>query len=87
MDAELDKYLVYQYDKMKLTPLHWAVKHHLLDMTRLLLDHNADPNKKDSFERTPLLIAVRNGNLELVMALIENFASPFIKSISGQSSL
>jgi ankyrin repeat protein len=40
------------------TPLHWAVRQHKIDVTRLLLEHGADPNAVDKHSQTPLHGAV-----------------------------
>ena len=36
------------------TPLHWAVRQRQIDVTRLLLEHGADPNAVDKHSQTPL---------------------------------
>jgi ankyrin repeat protein len=43
------------------TPLHWAVREHKIDVTRLLLEHGADPNAIDQHSQTPLQEAVGQG--------------------------
>jgi ankyrin repeat protein len=43
------------------TPLHWAVRQHKIDVTRLLLEHGADPNAIDKRSQTPLQGAVGQG--------------------------
>ena len=56
-------------------------------MARLLIEANSVINARDSFDRTPLYIAVKNSSVDMVNLLIENFASPLNKSASGQSSI
>jgi ankyrin repeat protein len=46
------------------TPLHWAVREHQIDVTRLLLEHGADPNAVDKHSQTPLQGAVGQGASE-----------------------
>ena len=42
---------------------------------RYLLEKNADPNRADFNGRTPLSLALENGNLEVVKLLIEHGAA------------
>ncbi|MBV9494080.1 MAG: ankyrin repeat domain-containing protein [Acidobacteria bacterium] len=52
------------------TALHLAAKHP--DAVRLLLEHGADPNLRDTGDRaTPLHYAAANGSLESVRALLD----------------
>ena len=66
-----DKYQIYQFDHLGLTPLHWAVKYNLKEMTVLLLQNNSNVNKIDFYNRTSLFIACKNNNVEIANLLIQ----------------
>src|SRR5205823_5702131 len=51
------------------TPLHAAADFNRLEIVKLLLAHQANPNESAS-DATPLGLAVRNRNAEMVKALI-----------------
>ncbi|MCD4793249.1 MAG: ankyrin repeat domain-containing protein [Bacteroidales bacterium] len=70
-----ESYGLYAY-----TALHFAVEKNYYDCTALLLKKGSDINAKDSKGFTPLSIAVRNNNLELVNLLIDHKADIQIKS-------
>ncbi len=44
------------------TPLHGAAYKNFAKITRILLEHGADVNNRDSMGETPLLIAIRRGS-------------------------
>ena len=56
------------------TPLHLAIRKCDLEIVKLLLKHNADPNSQDDIERTPLYFAIFKGNIEIVKELLINGA-------------
>jgi len=47
----------------------------------------SDPNRGDFFNRTPLFLAVKNCNSQIVKLLLSHKAIPSIKSSAGNSSL
>ena len=57
------------------TPLIRAVTDEQNDIVKLLIDNGADINKMDEFEGTPLHIASKNGNKELVELFISKGAN------------
>ena len=57
-----------------LTPLHVAIDKCNLEIVKLLLKHNADPNRLNNYEDTPLYLAVSKGHLEIVKELLNNGA-------------
>jgi ankyrin repeat protein len=75
-----DKYLVYQFDLKGLTGLHWSVKNNDIQMTSLLLNFKSDFSHKDTYGRTPLMIAIKNHNVDMVRLLIFNPALTKSKS-------
>lgn len=56
--------------KNRMTPLHFACAYNFLELVEFLLDEGARINAKDKFGRTPLIMAVRNGNLAIMSKLL-----------------
>jgi ankyrin repeat protein len=68
------------------TPLHYAAASGQLRTAQLLLENGASVHIKNSYERTPLVIAVReSGNLEMVKLLIRYGSDINIKD-NGQNT-
>eukprot|EP00164_Ancoracysta_twista_P003279 GFYU01004374.1.p1 GENE.GFYU01004374.1~~GFYU01004374.1.p1 ORF type:complete len:346 (-),score=56.57 GFYU01004374.1:292-1185(-) len=61
------------------SPLLVAVNSGNVDMARLLLKYNADPNARDNNGRTPLMLAVLQKNLPMVHCLVEGGADKDIR--------
>lgn len=57
------------------TPLHFAAKLQTDAMTRILLQHNANPNTYGYERNTPLTVAIEHGNYEVAKALINGRAN------------
>ena len=86
---------MHQIDSLGWTPLHWAVKKGNIEMSRVLLEGRtqtkccvviqwkSDPNKRDYFWRTPLFLAVSEGNLPMVKLLLCFKAYPQIATKTG----
>ncbi|ESL11431.1 hypothetical protein TRSC58_00817 [Trypanosoma rangeli SC58] len=55
------------------TALHWAITGVQYDMTRLLLDHGADPLQKDYQGYSAFFLAVQANNLPLLLMLCEYY--------------
>ena len=79
-NLNIEKYLVYQFDKTGLTPLHWAVNKSSKQMCHLLLKNKSQINKLDHFGRTPLYIATKKGDIGMIKLLLSFKAIPNIKS-------
>ncbi|KAH9166814.1 hypothetical protein EDB89DRAFT_1815089, partial [Lactarius sanguifluus] len=62
-------------DFYNLTPLYAASRDGSIDVTRWLLDHDADPNWQRDDHWTPIHAATRNGDLEVVRLLLERGAN------------
>ena len=56
-------------DDFGLTPLHTAVNKEEVGMVQYLLEQGASPNLKDLGGNTPLQLAIRNQNREIVLLL------------------
>jgi ankyrin repeat protein len=54
------------------TPLHVACRFGQLEITTLLLKNRANANAKDKKQRTPMHVAIRNGNENTVHVLAQN---------------
>ncbi len=51
--------------------LQWACEKGVLDMADVLIKYKADVNKKDINGNSPLMVACRNGHLDIVQLLLE----------------
>ncbi|XP_065580150.1 uncharacterized protein LOC136040011, partial [Artemia franciscana] len=67
------------------TALHHAVASSRIDIIKLLLQNNADPNALDVNHYTPLHFAVENNNMEAVELLLKHGAYFNIKNKQGKS--
>ena len=56
------------------TPLHLAIDICNLEIVKLLLKHNANPNRLNDKGDTPLYLAVSKGHIEIVKELLNNGA-------------
>jgi hypothetical protein len=68
-------------------PLHLASSRGMFDIARLLLDHEADVNIRDSADWTPLHCASLLGHVEMAQLLLVRGASLNAQSFSGYSPL
>ncbi|XP_062609752.1 ankyrin repeat and SOCS box protein 8-like isoform X2 [Saccostrea cucullata] len=69
------------------TPLHIACLHSNIEVIRLLLNHDADVNVKDSTNRTPLHYATLANRSDVVNLCIENGADVNHQTSSGKTAL
>ena len=58
-----------------------------MDVLKLLLKREADPNAVNKWRETPLLIAANNGHTKAVEGLLQNNADPSLVSEAGWSAL
>lgn len=63
-----------------------AIKGHV-DIARMLLSNNADPNVTDSRATTALMLASMAQHEEMVRLLLENGADKFLRDANGNSAL
>ncbi|CAD8177138.1 unnamed protein product [Paramecium octaurelia] len=76
-ELQENRYLVYEFDSSKLTPLHHAVIRNHVEMVELLLEYHADVNRRDILGRTPLFFGIRSGNNDCVQQLLYHQAIPW----------
>lgn len=60
------RYLVYEFDALMMTGLHWACKRGLTEVAQKLLYRGADPDAQDIVARTPMYIALDHGFNEII---------------------
>ncbi|KAJ7589364.1 Pfs, NACHT and ankyrin domain protein, partial [Mycena floridula] len=65
-------------DTRSCTPLSYAAEWGHIDIVKLLLEENADPNICDKGQWTPLSYAVKEGHIDIVKLLLEKNADPNI---------
>lgn len=64
-----------QPNHVERTPLHLVALEGDLDVTNILLDHEADMDAKDRWKDEALVLAQSNGHLEIMLALIRQGAT------------
>ena len=69
------------------TALIWAVINNHLEIVKVLLEWEADPNLQGYNGYTPLIHAASRGNLEIVKVLLEWNANPYLFDHDGNNSL
>ena len=87
MLLKANKFLVYDIDNTKKTPLHWAAQKGYNLMAKLLIDNGSDVDSVDLIKRTPLHLCAKNNNVETTKLLLAYMANPFAKSITDKSTL
>ncbi|KAJ7574693.1 Pfs, NACHT and ankyrin domain protein [Mycena floridula] len=65
-------------DTRRCTPLLYAVEYRHINIVKLLLEKNADPNACDKDQNTPLSYAAGQGHIDIVKLLLEKQADPNI---------
>ena len=78
-----DRFLVFQHNEIRQTPLHICAKRNLQEMAELLIRFNSDVNARDSMGKTPLYYSVINGYKELTGVLIANMSSCYSTDAQG----
>ncbi|CAD8099744.1 unnamed protein product [Paramecium sonneborni] len=76
-ELQENRYLVYEFDSSKLTPLHHAVIRNHIEMVELLLEYHADVNRRDILGRTSLFFGIRSGYNDCVRQLLYHQAIPW----------
>lgn len=67
-------------------PLHESIRYGHLEVSRLLLEHGANPNLREGYsDLTPLKIAQDNGD-EAAITLLETFGVEVDRSLRGKVS-
>merc|ERR1719320_1723368 len=69
------------------TILHWACYTEKTRVVKRLLDNGARPNVRNIFGSSPLMVASRFGNLEIVQTLVEFKADVNLLSYTGKNAL
>lgn len=70
-----------------MTPLHHAAWSKVAETTRLLLQNGASVNPLDMVRETPLLIASRGGQSDVVAALLEFGGDPLLQNVREEMPL
>ena len=55
-----NKFLVYEFDYIYMTALHWSCKRGNIEISKILIEHKCDIDSEDMIGRTPLYFAVYN---------------------------
>lgn len=75
------------HNSLQAAPIHSAVAGGQVEAVRLLLDHGADPNTRQTGGMTPLHLAAQKGNLQIVLLLLLNGADLHQKNDTGETAL
>lgn len=78
-----NRYLVFDFDSVKQTPLHWAVKRGYAEVVEALLRAGAKLDAMDLMGQTPLFLAAKHSFVEVVKLLISQQADPFQPNKKG----
>ena len=68
---------VHIYDNYGWTPLHYAVSCGYLEVSLILLKHNAEVNSRADHRSTPLLLASEDGTPDVVQLLLDHSADVY----------
>ena len=71
------KLLIYEFDYLHLTALHWATKRNHTECAEELIRLRAYVNSQDLYGRTPLYYAIQNKNVILVYYFLVHKAIPW----------
>ena len=82
-----DPNVVYSYDNLQMTGLHWAALRSYSALAEILLKYHSIVDCIDVNHRTPLFLAAKKGNFEVAKILLENKADPTIPSNSKKSPI
>lgn len=84
---EDDPYLVYVFDEVGMTGLHWAAKRNYPNIISLLLSNKAIIDSVDTTHRSPLFLAVKYSSIESIRCLLIKMADPSVKTASKKLPL
>jgi serine/threonine protein kinase len=70
-----------------LGPLHMAVSRRRPAMAKFLLDRGSKVDPIDAYENTPLILAAKSGQLDVVRLLLDRGANPGMRDQSGRTAL
>ncbi len=73
---ESGEFFVFNQNKNKIYPLHYAVSLNRLSIVALLVEFGADLKEKNHLSQTPLHMAVKNENIKCVRLLLSLGADP-----------
>jgi len=71
----------------KVAPLHSSVAAQSLEITQMLLDHDANPDAKQQGDVTPLHEAAHNNTPAIAKALLKAGANKHLKTTEGKSAM
>ena len=69
--------LVYDFDYIGMTALHWACKRNHELCALMLIEHNSNINAKDLLSRFPIYFAIENKNKNIVKELLAKHCNPW----------
>lgn len=75
------------HNPLKSMPLHSAVAARSLEITKLLLEHDAPVNALQADDFTPLHAAAQNGDVEIVRMLLAAGADPNLRDAEGKRAI
>jgi hypothetical protein len=71
-------YIVHSYDNVGMTGLHWCALRARMDVATILINNHAIIDALDIVHRTPLFLAVKEGNFEVIRFFLIHRADPLI---------
>lgn len=71
-------YLVYSYDFMNKTALHWSILRNQTECAKYLIVEKSYINAQDALGKHALFYAIQNNNPEIVYILLNMKVSPYI---------
>ncbi|CAD8102632.1 unnamed protein product [Paramecium sonneborni] len=72
-----NKYLVYDFDYIYMTALHWACKREHFEIVKLLIENGADIEFQDIIGRPTLYFAIIGGDPKIVKYILDKKADPW----------